>query len=85
MDAKELLKVMGFEHEQHTDRYEHEPDKLVTSHFITHPAVPGLFLSGQSLEKAAKHIVWAIITLAQHNKKFMMPVQEMKNDNDEIL
>ena len=74
MDGKQFLIAMGFEHEQHTDRYEHEPLKLVTTHIITHPLIPGFFIAGSSWEKIAKQIIPCINLLHKYELK------QAKND-----
>jgi len=69
MDAKELLLSMGFEHEQHTDYYQllDGSKQIMTCHCVTHPDIPGLFLSGKDLKDCMKGVVWAIITLTLLN------------------
>lgn len=72
IDGKQMLLAMGFEHEQYTDNYEHEPNKIVTVHIITHPLIPGLFLSGFSLEEIAKNVIPCINLLARCNAETTM-------------
>ena len=70
MDAKELLKLMGFGHEQYTEHYEIDGiDRVLTTHMLTHDLIPGLFLTGKTLEDAAKHLVPVIKTLVKANGK----------------
>ena len=70
MSDKELLKAMGFEHQQYTDYYQllDGSKKIMTSHIITHPDIPGLFLNGETVKKAAAHIVSCIRILTLFNE-----------------
>lgn len=81
VDAKELLKAMGFEHEQHTDYYEFGPDdrRISTCHIITHPQVPGLLLSAATIERAMMGAVSCIriLTLMNEGGKSADDLREM--------
>ena len=81
MDAKELLKAMGFEHQQHTDYYEFGPDdrRISTCHIVTHPEIPGLFLSSSDLAKTMKGAIRCIriLTLMNEGKKTTEEMEEL--------
>lgn len=70
MTAEELLKIMGFEHEDKTFASEDENGQAIISryHLLSHPHIPGFLLGHRTLEGCAKSAVWAIKTLSIMNE-----------------
>ena len=71
---------MGFEHEEYRESYMNDQgvEQIYIVHCITHPEVPGLFLSGSTIEKAVKNLVTCvrILTLCNEAK---LSHEQLKN------